>query len=88
MRNTEQDSRTQTKFPKTGCLIVLALVFLFFTFTGAALGSLFILDSGYTMSERKDRYKVACQFIWVDFKRWLSRQFSDEPPPDENDPFF
>ena len=32
------------------------------------------------------RLKVAAQFIWADFKGWVSRQFSDEPPA--GDPIF
>lgn len=33
-------------------------------------------ESSRTMT----RLKVAAQFMWADFKGWVSRQFSDEPP--------
>ena len=60
----------------------------------AGIAGIIIVDTvnirgeGYTFSQRVQRYKVAGQFLWVDFKTWVSRKLSDEPapePPDEND---
>ena len=86
MQTTEQDSPFQKRQPKKGCLVLLAWILLIcFTLAGTALASLMILDGPYTLSQRKERYKVACQFIWADFKGWIKR-ISDEPPP-ENDQF-
>lgn len=104
MQTPKPDSRTQEKHPKTGCLFwgaaaVLACILLI----GAAFACLFILDRGpggeedadYTMSRRMERYKVAAQFIWYDFKEAVSRRFPHEtqvvscpvkPPEPESGP--
>ena len=40
-------------------------------------------DSGPPLSRK---LKVAGQFMWADFKDWVSRKFSNRPPA-SNDPF-
>lgn len=84
MQNTEPDSRTQGKYPKPGCLLwITAAVLACFLLVCAAFACLVILDPGsgdegerYTFARRMERYKVAGQFIWYDFKDAVSRKFS------------
>ena len=92
MQNEETDFPQKKKgSAKNCCLLALAVVFACFLLALSALACFIVADSAdlkgedYTFSRRVKRYKVACQFIWVDFKDWVSGKSSDEPPP-ENDP--
>ena len=84
MQNTEPDPRTQGKHPKPGCLLwITAAVLACFLLICAAFACLVILDPGtgdegekYNLSRRLERYKVAGQFIWYDFKDAVSRKLS------------
>ena len=61
------------------CLLSLTIMLIFFSLLVAAAASIIILDSvmirgeGYTKERRVERYKVACRFIWEDFKNAVSR---------------
>ena len=63
----------------TALLVLFALVL-------AAVASIVILDTvslrgeDHTLSWRVERYKVACQFLWFDFKDWVSRKASKSSP--------
>ena len=55
-----------------------------FALAVAAVVCIIILDTvslrgkDYTLSQRKERYKVACQFLWADFKETVSRKKTSE----------
>ena len=58
-----------------GCFCLFAsIVLILFALAMAAIVCIVILDSvsirgkEYTMERRVERYKVACRFIWEDFK--------------------
>ena len=63
----------------TAMLILFALVL-------AAVACIVIVDTiglrgeDYTVSRRVERYKVACQFLWFDFKDWVSGKHSKTSP--------
>ena len=97
-----QNERTDLPSPekrtaKSCCLLALAVGLGCFLLVLTALAGIIIADTiqlrgeGLTLERRAERYKVAVQFIWVDFTRWVSGRFSDAPPPEnepppENDP--
>ena len=74
---------------KSCCLLTLVAGFVCLLLLTAGIACVIIVDTinlrgeEYTFSQRVQRYKVAGQFLWVDFKTWVSRKRSDEPP-DEN----
>ena len=99
MQNEETDYPAPEKhdrgFRRTKgcCLLAATVILILFALAVAAIMSIVILDSintrgeEFTLSQRMERYKVAGQFLWFDFKNLFSRKSSDEPPP-ENDPFY
>ena len=87
---------------KSCCLLAATVILVLFALAVAAVVSILMLDTvstrgeGYTFSQRMERYKVACQFIWFDLKGFFSEKKQDdaeviecpaEPPP-ENDPSY
>ena len=77
-----------------GCLLLIAtIVLVLFALVIAAAACVIIVDSvtlrgeNLTLERRVQRYKVACQFIWYDFKSWFSKKSSDEPPPQDDSSF-
>ncbi len=92
MQNEGTDLPTREKrTAKSCCLLTLTIVLALFLLVLTAIAGIIIADTiqlrgeGLTLERRAERYKVAAQFIWVDFTRWVSRRFSDEPPT-ENEP--
>ena len=93
MPNKEADFTKQEKnAAKSCCLAALAVCLALFLLILTALAGIIIADTiqlrgeGLTLERRAERYKVAAQFIWVDFTRWVSRRFSDAPPPENDQP--
>ena len=102
MQNDSTTSPARGKHPAKGCLLLfVTAALLCLTLAGAAFACLVILDPGpggedekYTFSRRMERYKVAGQFIWYDFKDAVARKFSPEqviecpaePPSPESGP--
>jgi len=91
MQNDAASSRTREKRPsKSCCLLALAACLVCFLIVTSGIACIIIVDSinlrgeEFSFSRRVERYKVACQFIWFDLKSWVSRQFSDEPPPQDD----
>ena len=73
-----------------GCLLLIAttILVLFALIIAAAVCIIFV-DSvslrgeEYTLERRVERYKVACQFLWYDFKEAVSGKKSDPSQEDE-----
>lgn len=98
MPNEETDIPKQEKHAaKSCCLRSLTVVLAVFFLILSALAAIIIADTiqlrgeRMTLSKRAERYKVAAQFIWVDFTSWVSKRFSDMPPqknepPSESEP--
>ena len=95
MQNEKTDSparEKQNKGPRQakGCFLLVATIglILLSLFVVAAAG-IIIMDSirlrgeEYTLQQRVERYKVACKFLWFDFKDSVSRKNSDSPQEDE-----
>ena len=100
MRNEETDFPSQKKNGAGGrqakgcCLLFLSIFIACVILVIAGIAGIIIVDTvnirgeGYTFAQRVQRYKVAGQFLWADFKTWVSRKFPDEhEPPDENGSF-
>ena len=73
-----------------GCLLLIATVILVpFALLIAAIACIILVDSftirgeNYTLERRVERYKVACQFLWYDFKDTFSKKQSNSPQEDE-----
>ena len=93
MQNEEADSPKREKNAAKGCcLAALAVCLALFLLLLTALAGIIIADTiqlrgeDFTLERRAERYKVAAQFIWVDFTRWVSRRFSDVPPTENDTP--
>ena len=98
MQNEGTNPPTREKrTAKSCCLLALAACLTSFLLILTAIAGIIIADTiqlrgeGLTLERRAERYKVAAQFIWVDFKTWVSKRFSDAPPtesgpPTENEP--
>ena len=103
MQNEETDFPSQKK-KDTGssqakgcCFLIVSILIGCVILVITGIAGIIIVDTvnirgeGYTFSQRVQRYKVAGQFLWFDFKTWMSRKLSDkhEPePPDESDSSF
>ena len=100
MRNEETDLPSQKRKDAGGrqakgcCLLFLSIFIACVILVIAGIAGIIIVDTvnirgeGYTFAQRVQRYKVAGQFLWADFKTWVSRKFPDEhEPPDENGSF-
>ena len=67
---------------KSCCLAALFVGLGLFLLVFAAIAGIIIVDTinlrgeKMTFSKRVERYKVAGQFIWYDFKDWVSRKWS------------
>ena len=92
MQNEGTDLPTgEKRTAKSCCLLTLTIVLAFFLLVLTAIAGIIIADTiqlrgeDFTLERRAERYKVAAQFIWVDFTRWVSGRFSDATPT-ENDP--
>ena len=95
MQNDETDFLAQEKDNRIsrqakGCLLLITTTILvLFALAIAAAAGIIIVDSvtlrgeEYTLERRVQRYKVACQFIWYDFKNAVSRKKSDSSQEDE-----
>ena len=61
------------------CFLIVSIIVAFFILLFAAVAGFIILDTinlrgqGYTLERRVKRYKVACQFLWADFKEFVSQ---------------
>lgn len=103
MRNEETNPPSQKRNDegyrqaKGCCVLFVSVLIACVILVIAGIAGIIIVDTvnirgeGYTFSQRVQRYKVAGQFLWFDFKTWMSRKLSDkhEPePPDESDSSF
>ena len=73
-----------------GCLLLIAtIVLVLFALVIAAAACVIIVDSvtlrgeNLTLERRVQRYKVACQFLWYDFKDTVSKKKADPSQEDE-----
>ena len=87
MPNEEADSSKREKNAAKSCCLAAVIVGLgLFLLVFAAIAGIIIVDTinlrgeKMTLSKRVERYKVASQFIWFDFKDWVSRVFSKSSP--------
>ena len=87
MPNEEADFPKQEKnAAKSCCLAALFVGLVFFLLVFTAIVGIIIVDTinlrgeKMTLSKRVERYKVACQFIWFDFKEWVSGRSSGSSP--------
>ena len=100
MRNEETDfpspkkSGAGSRQAKGCCLLIVSILVAGIILVIAGIAGIIIVDTvntrgeGYTFSQRVQRYKVAGQFLWADFRTWVSRKISDEhEPSDEKEPF-
>ena len=71
---------------KSCCLAAFAVGLGFFLLVFTAIVGIIVVDTinlrgeKFTLSKRVERYKVACQFIWFDFKDWISGRSSKSSP--------
>ena len=71
---------------KSCCLLTLAFGLACILLLTAGIACVIIVDTinlkveEHTLSWRVERYKVACQFLWFDFKDWISRKESGSSP--------
>ena len=99
MQNEKTDSTPlktnggSSRQAKGCCLLFASILVACIILVFAAIAGIIVVDSiqlrgeEYTFSQRVQRYKVACQFIWVDFKTWVSRKKTDEPPEENGSSF-
>ncbi len=87
MPNEDADLPKQEKNAAKGCCLAALIVGLgLFLLVFAAIVGIIILDTinfrgeKFILSKRVERYKVAGQFIWFDFKDWVSRRLSGSAP--------
>jgi len=88
--NTEPSARERyargPRQAKGCCLLIVSIFVACFILLLAGIACIIIVDTinlrgeDHTFSWRVERYKVACQFIWVDFREWLSRKLSTLSP--------
>ena len=95
MQNDDTDFPAQKKGNSgsrqaKGCLLLIATVILvLLALIIAAAVCIIVVDTvnlrgeNYTLEQRVKRYKVACQFLWYDFKEAVSGKKSDTPQEDE-----
>ena len=68
------------------CLLLVSILVACGILILAGIACIIIVDSislrgeDHSLSWRVERYKVACQFIWADFKEAVSRKFSESSP--------
>lgn len=84
-----KDGSTSAHQVKGCCLLFASILVACLILVITGIATIIILDTinlrgeNFTLERHVERYKVACQFLWVDFKDWVSRKRSDEPS-DEN----
>jgi len=95
MQNDETDFTPQEKGNRgsrqaKGCLLLIVTVILVLVaLVIAAAVCIIVVDTvslrgeNYTLERRVERYKVACQFLWLDFKDSFSGKKSDSSQEDE-----
>ena len=95
MQNDETDLPAQRKDGSgsrqaKGCFLLIATVILVvFALVIAAVVGIIVVDTvslrgeNYSLEQRVKRYKVACQFLWYDFKEAVSGKKSDPSQEDE-----
>ena len=83
MMNEEADfPKREKNAAKSCCLAALIVCLVFFFLVLTAIVGIIIVDTvnlrgeNISMSKRVERYKVAGQFIWFDFKDWVSKKWS------------
>ena len=106
MQNEETDFSSperngrDSRRAKGCCLLTATAILVFFALAVAAVVSILMIDTistrgeGFTFSQRMERYKVACQFIWFDLKGMFSEKKPNETEtiecpaesPQEDDP--
>ena len=85
----KNDGSSGSRQAKGCCLLFVSILVAGFILVITGIATIIIVDTiqlrneNFTFSQRVQRYKVAAQFLWVDFKTWVSRKMSDEPS-DEN----
>ena len=96
MQNEKTDSQAREKQNRglrqaKGCFFLVAtIVLILFSLFIVAIAGIIIMDSisirgeNYTFQQRVERYKVACKFLWFDFKDSVSGKNSDSSQ--ENEP--
>ena len=87
MQKDDTPFPTHKKRPaRSCCLLALTAVLVCFLLALSGIACIITLDTinlrgeNHTLAWRVQRYKVASQFIWFDFKDWVSRTFSERPP--------
>ena len=94
MQNKETDPSSPEKNDrgprqaKGCCLLVVSIFVACVILVFAAIAGIIILDSlrlrekgkEFSMERRVERYKVACRFIWEDFKDYVSQKLSSSSP--------
>ena len=87
MPNEEADfPKREKNAAKSCCLAALIVGLGFFLLVFAAIAAIIVVDTvnlrgeKMPLSKRVERYKVAGQFIWFDFKDWVSRRVSKSSP--------
>ena len=87
MQDDATSSPARGKHQAKGCCLLastLGLVCFLLILSGIvciiALDSIALRGEDHTLWWRVERYKVACQFLWIDFKDWVSRSFSKSSP--------
>ena len=94
MQNKETDPSSPEKNDRGSrqakgcCLLGVSIFVACFILVFAAIAGIIILDSlrlrekgkEFSMERRVERYKVACRFIWEDFKEYVSQKLSSSSP--------
>jgi hypothetical protein len=94
MQNEDTDFTPPEKYERNPrqakgcCLLIVSIVVALFILVFAAVAGIIILDSvrlrergrEFTLERRVERYKVACQFLWFDFKEYVSQKMSKPSP--------
>ena len=87
MPNEDTDfPKREKNAAKSCCLAALIVCLGLFLLVFTAIAGIIIVDTinlrgeKMTLSKRVERYKVACQFIWFDFKEWVSGRSSGSSP--------
>ena len=90
MQNDKTEFPAREKHQAKGCLLLIATVVLvIFALAVAGIASIIVVDTinlrgeGYTFSRRVERYKVACQFLWADFREAVAGRFSESSPVEQ-----
>ena len=83
--NATSSPAREKRQAKSCCLLALTVGIACFLLILSGIACVIILDSislrgeEHTLSWRVKRYKAASQFLWFDFKDWLSRKDASDP---------